>query len=664
MQSKAQARPDLEADSLVCHLGSPAYLSSLTRHNLASSAQWNSPIATREPTMNDSSLSHRNRIARLRDEMRATGVHAVLVPSCDPHVSEYLAPRWKGREWLSGFTGSAGSLVVTLDKAALFTDSRYWEQADAQLAGSGIELVRMAFSGSMDHLDWISRTLRQGEVLSVDGQVLSLIAAGTLRTALSRFGMQLRTDLDLVGDAWDNRPELPSERIYEQQPAFVAASRYEKLAQIRHAMAIAGATHHLISSTDDVAWILNLRGSDVQWNPVFAAHLLLDLVGGKLFISIKKVPREIMGRLSADGIQLLPYEDASAMLSALETRGKLMLDPRRVTLGLRQAVPVDVEVLEQVNPSTLAKSRKTDREARLIREAMAQDGAAMCAFYADFEASLARGDRWSELDVDTRLTAERRKRPGFVGPSFATIAGWMANGALPHYCATTDSFSWIEGDGLLLIDSGGQYLGGTTDITRVWPIGVISAEQKRDYTLVLKGMLALSRARFPQGTLSPMLDSIARAPLWAHGMDYAHGTGHGVGCFLNVHEGPQVISKVIADGSMAMQPGMVTSIEPGLYRKGRWGIRLENLVLNVPFGTPEKGAFGDMLAFETLTLCPIDTRCIESALLEPDEVDWLNSYHAKVRFTLMPLTEGAARDWLITRTEPIAPASVSTTTGR
>ena len=452
--------------------------------------------------MNTSSLS-RDRVARLREEMRATAVHAVLVPSCDPHVSEYLAPRWKGREWLSGFTGSAGSLVVTHDQAVLFTDSRYWEQADAQLAGSGIVLEKMASGASTEHLDWISCTLRQGDVLSVDGQVLSLVAAGALRTALSRCRMQLRTDLDLVGDAWEDRPELPSEPIYEQQPAFITASRSERLSRIRHAMAIAGATHHLISSTDDVAWILNLRGSDVPWNPVFTAHLLLDLMGGKLFIAGNKVPHDVAGRLSADGVQLFPYDEVRAVLSALPARGKLMLDPRRMTLGLRQAVPVDVEVLEQINPSTLMKSRKTEGEARLIRDAMAQDGAAMCAFYADFEASLARGERWSELDVDTRLSAERRKRPGFVGLSFPTIAGWMANGALPHYCATTQAFSWIEGDGLLLIDSGGQYLGGTTDITRVWPIGRVSAEQKRDYTLVLRACWPCLVRGFPAEYSAP-----------------------------------------------------------------------------------------------------------------------------------------------------------------
>ncbi|MCE4539201.1 aminopeptidase P family protein [Pelomonas sp. P7] len=595
----------------------------------------------------------RLRIDHLRDALAANDVHAVLVPSSDPHLSEYLPERWQGREWLSGFTGSVGSLVVTRDHAALFADSRYWAQAEAQLAGSGVQLEKMTSGASTQYMDWIARTLKPGEVLAVDGQVLGLALAKALGAALSRAGIQLRTDLDLVEQAWPGRPGLPKAPVYEHAAPHAVVARADKLARVRAAMASIGASHHLVSTVDDVAWLLNLRGSDVECNPVFIAHLLLDAQGGRLFVAEGKVPADVAARLAADGIQLAPYGEARAALGALPAGAKLLVDPRRVTLGLREAVPAGVEVVEQINPSTLLKSRKTPEEARFIREAMAQDGAAMCEFYAEFEASLARGERWSELDIDTRLSAQRRKRPGFVGLSFATIAGWMANGALPHYRATPESFAWIEGDGLLLIDSGGQYLGGTTDITRVWPIGEVSDRQRRDYTLVLKGTLALSRTRFPRGTPSPMLDSIARAPLWAHGLDYGHGTGHGVGYFLNVHEGPQSISKAVAEPAMAMEPGMVTSIEPGLYRPGLWGVRIENLVMNVAVETPEHNAFGEMLEFETLTLCPIDTRCIDASLLGADEIAWLDSYHATVRERLLPLVDGAARDWLLRRTEPL-----------
>jgi len=306
--------------------------------------------------------------------------------------------------------------------------------------------------------------------------------------------------------------------------------------------------------------------------------------------------------------------------------------------------------VEAINPSTLLKSRKTAEEAAFVREAMAQDGAAMCAFYAWFEAAMARGERITELTVDEVLSAERAKRPGFVGLSFPTIAGFNANGALPHYRATAESHAVIEGNGLLLIDSGGQYLGGTTDITRVWPVVQVSDEQRRDFTLVLKGTMQLSRARFPLGTLSPALDALARAPLWAESLEYGHGTGHGVGYFLNVHEGPQSISKAIPDAHMAMQPGMITSIEPGLYKPGRHGVRIENLVLNVPAPGSE---FGEFLEFETLTLCPIDTRCLDLRLLRADEIDWLNRYHATVRERLAPLVGGEALAWLVERTEAV-----------
>lgn len=596
----------------------------------------------------------RLRIERLRDALTAANVHAVFVPSADPHLSEYLPERWQGRQWLSGFTGSVGSLVVTRERAALFADSRYWSQAEAQLAGSGITLEKISSGASTQYIDWLAEQLLPGQVLAVDGQVLGLGLAKALRTALARKGITLRTDLDLLQSAWEGRPALPATPIYEHLRPQAAVSRVDKLARVRAAMAAVGASHHLVSTVDDLAWLLNLRGADVECNPVFIAHLLLDGQGGQLFIGEGKVPADVAQRLAADGIRIARYGQAAAALAALPAPARLLVDPRRVTLGLREAVAEGVAVVEQINPSTLLKSRKTAAEAGFIREAMAEDGAAMCEFYAEFEASMARGERWSELDVDTRLCAARARRSGFVGLSFSTIAGFNANGAQPHYRALPESFAQIEGDGLLLIDSGGQYLGGTTDITRVWPIGEVSAAQKRDYTLVLKGTIALSVARFPRGTLSPMLDSLARAPLWAQGLDYGHGTGHGVGYFLNVHEGPQSISKAIPDATMAMEPGMVTSIEPGLYRPGQWGVRIENLVLNIVVDTPEAGAFGEMLGFETLTLCPIDTRCIDPSLMRADEIAWLDTYHATVRERLQPRVDGAALAWLIERTAPLA----------
>jgi Xaa-Pro aminopeptidase len=364
-------------------------------------------------------------------------------------------------------------------------------------------------------------------------------------------------------------------------------------------------------------------------------------------------------RLAADGVKLADYASAGAALAALGAGSTLLVDPKRVTYGVRSCAGAGCSVLEAINPSTLLKSRKSAADAAHVRNAMAEDGAAMCHFYAWFEAALAAGETITELTIDEKLSAERARRPGFVGLSFSTIAGYNANGAQPHYRATAESFAVIQGpgapapDGLLLIDSGGQYLGGTTDITRVWPIGTVSAAMKRDYTLVLKGTMNLSRARFPKGTASPMLDALARAPLWQAGIEFGHGTGHGVGYFLNVHEGPQSISKAVPDAHMAMQPGMITSIEPGVYRPGQWGVRIENLVLNVPAATPEGHTFAEFLEFETLTLCPIDTRCLDRSLLRADEVEWLNDYHATVRARLRPLVTGDALAWLLLRTQAI-----------
>lgn len=596
------------------------------------------------------------RLAALRQALVRHDLAAVLVPSSDPHLSEYLPERWQGRAHFSGFTGSMGTLVVTRDRAAVFADSRYWTQAEAELAGTTVELVKIPTGAATHPIDWLTATLSPGQTLAVDAAVLGLAAAQMLAGALQRHGIGLRTDLDLMAEAWPERPGLPAAPVREHLAPHAAVPRAERLAAVRAGLARHRASHHLVSTVDDIAWITSLRGSDVDYNPVFLAHLLIGPQRATLFVAAGKVDEALAARLAADGIDLADYAEAAPALAALPAEAVLLVDPKRITLGLREAVPAVVQVVEAINPSTLAKSRKTPAEAAFIREAMEKDGAAMCRFYAWLEAALGR-EAISELTIDERMTAERAREDGFVSLSFPTIAGFNANGAMPHYRATPESFAEIStpdglvAEGLLLIDSGAQYLGGTTDITRVWPIGTPSDAQKADFTRVLKGTMALSRARFPAGTLSPHLDALARAPLWEAGLDFGHGTGHGVGYFLNVHEGPQSISRAMPDASMAMHPGMITSVEPGLYRDGRWGIRIENLVLNISIGAPDE--FGEYLAFETLTLCPIDSRCLKLSLLRADELQWLNDYHAEVRRRLAPRLDGAALDWLLRRTEPV-----------
>lgn len=589
------------------------------------------------------------RLAQVRQAMAAEGIDALLVPSADPHLSEYLPGYWQGRQWLSGFHGSVGTLVVTTDFAGLWVDSRYWEQAEHELAGSGIELMKL-LPGKPGALEWLGDHVESNGSVAVDGAVMALASARQLGDRLKARGARLVTDKDLLGQVWEGRPALPGNPVYQHLPPHATVSRAEKLAQLRQSMQAKGADWHFIATLDDIAWLFNLRGSDVPYNPVFVAFALFSQQQAVLFVGQDKLDDHMCQVLAVDGIEVRDYAEAGKALAAIPAGSRLLIDPARVTCGLLDNLPAGVELVEGLNPSTLSKSCKGDDDLVHIRQVMEQDGAALCEFFAWLEANLGR-ERVTELTVDEQLSAARARRPGFVSLSFSTIAAFNGNGAMPHYRATEQSHAVIEGDGLLLIDSGGQYLGGTTDITRMVPVGNPSLAQKRDCTRVLKGMIALSRATFPRGVLSPLLDAIARAPIWADQVDYGHGTGHGVGYFMNVHEGPQVIAYQAAPTPQtAMQVGMISSIEPGTYRPGQWGVRIENLVVNREVG---KSAFGDFLNFETLTLCPIDTRCLMPELLAREELDWLNSYHATVRERLAPLLKGDALAWLEARTAPL-----------
>jgi len=592
------------------------------------------------------------RLAALRQAMQRHGVAACLVPTADPHLSEYLPAHWAAREWLSGFTGSAGTLVVTASEADLWTDSRYFSQAEQQLAGSGISLKKQKVSHAPEHLQWLQQHLNEGGVLAVAGDSLSLAASRQIERLLGEAGASVRTDLDLPGEVWTDRPPLPKAAVFEHATGYPGATRADKLERLRTHLRRQEATHHLVSSLDDVAWLTNLRGSDVECNPVFLAHLLVETDGpATLFVDRSKLSDKLVAALRADGVHIADYATVADALGELGKGARLLFDPARVVCAVAGAIAADAARVEAANPSTAYKARKTESELEHIRDVMRRDGAALARAFRRLEERLAAGMAQTELDVDALLREERSAQPDFIGESFATIAGYQANGALPHYRATPEAHSPLQRKGLLLVDSGGQYAGGTTDITRVLALGETTAEQRRDATLVMKGLVALSRARFPKGASGPQLDALARAPLWASGLDYGHGTGHGVGYFLNVHEGPHAIRPPVPNGALVpLEPGMITSIEPGLYKPARHGIRHENLAVVVEADQTE---FGEFYAFETLTLCPFDRRALEPGLLNPEERAWLDDYHATVRAALAPLLEDADLAWLERHCAPL-----------
>lgn len=590
-------------------------------------------------------------LVKMRAAMKKAGVHACLIPSADPHLSEYLPDYWQIRGWLTTFTGSVGTVVVTQDFAGVWVDSRYWVQAENELAGTAFQLMKIGTAADQAHTQWLADHVPHQGVVAVDGRALSVAARDALQALFGPKGICLELNLDIPGQCWTDRPGLPAAPVRDLPLEFAGQGRAEKLERVRAMMREQGAQWHLISTLDDIAWLFNLRGSDVSYNPVFMSYALIGLETALLFVLPGKVDSSLARALASDGVEVRPYDSTAQVLAGIDAADSLMLDPVRTTCALFDQIRANK--LRVMNPSTFFKSQKTEFELKHVRRVMEQDGAALCAFFAWLEDVISRCDSQTlnELMIDERLIALRSQQEGFISRSFGTISAYNANGAMPHYRPTASAHAQICGNGLLLIDSGAQYLGGTTDITRVVPVGQPTQAMKDDYTAVLRAMIALSRLRFPRGIASPMIDAVARAPLWERLAEYGHGTGHGVGYYLNVHEGPQVISYRAAPAPhTAMQPGMITSNEPGLYRSGRWGIRIENLVCNQTAGESE---FGEFLQFETLTLCPIDTRCIQVEQLRQDEIDWLNNYHEEVRARLQSRVSGAALKWLLLRTEKL-----------
>ncbi|WP_270960983.1 aminopeptidase P family protein [Campylobacter upsaliensis] len=587
------------------------------------------------------------RVGKLREAMQEKGLDAYLVVSADPHLSEYLSDYYKVKDYLSGFQGSVGTLVFTQKEAYLWVDGRYWLQAQKQLEGSGVVLQKQDKENTFQN--WLKKNLKQGQILGSDFAVLNL----ALKKELEDFCTLKHCDL--IASLWDNRPSLPKAQIYAHEKAYCALSAKEKIALVRQKMCELGAENHLISSLDDIAYLTNLRGADVEYNPVFLSHLLIKQNETLLFVDEGKISSALKEELKSEGVLICAYESVIKELKSLENT-TLLIEPTRMTALLVEALNSSVKLVEEINPSTHLKAVKGAREISHIEDAMVEDGVALCRFFAWLEEALEQKQKINEVDIDTRITEFRAKSPFYISNSFATIAAFKGNGAFPHYKAERQNCLDIEGDGFLLIDSGGQYKNGTTDITRVVPVGVLCEEQIHDYTLVLKAHIAISRAIFPKNIAMPLLDAITRQPLWEEQLDYIHGTGHGVGYFLNVHEGPQVLSYFapVLEKTRAKE-GMLTSIEPGIYKAEKWGVRLENLVVNTKVENPKNSAYGEFLYFKPVTLCPFELSCIDVNLLDEKEKKWLNAYHQKVKEKLAPRLqdEPKALKWLETRTKAI-----------
>ncbi|MFW6387908.1 MAG: aminopeptidase P family protein [bacterium] len=672
---------------------------------------------------------HDERLRALREKMSEHGLSAWVAFDADPHGSEYVADRFRARSWLSGFHGSAGTLVVTHDTAGLWTDSRYFLEAESVLAGSEITLFKSGLTGTPAYPDWLAGQLGQSggiasgadggiasgadggiaseahggiasganggiaseadggsaseahggiaseadggiaseanggspgvssrPVVGIDAGCTSLAEFRRLERALSSAGVDVRASEDLVGAVWSDRPGFPDGEVYIQPLEFAGEDRAAKLRRVREHIRSRGAASLLLSSLDDIAWLTNLRGSDVAYNPVFLAFMLVSADSAFLFIDASRIHEETAEALSAAGIHLAEYSTLFEALASHFPDRPVLLSPEKTSVAVTQALPDTVRIIDERAVTTDMKAQKNETELSGVREAMRRDGRAMVRFLRRLEEQVPQGTL-TELSAARMLEQLRGEEAHFVGPSFPTISGFRGHGAIVHYSVDEDSDVPL-GEGMYLVDSGGQYRDGTTDITRTICFGPPPEGAVEDFTYVLKAHIALATIRFPEGTCGTQLDAVARDPMWRSGRDYGHGTGHGVGCFLNVHEGPQRIAT--RQSAVPLRTGMISSNEPGLYREGRYGIRIENLTNVV---VSEQAASERFFEFETLTLCPVDTRLVDTRLLSDAEIDWINSYHLRVREALSPLLSTDDRRWLEGRTEPLRRSSADAGTG-
>ena len=586
------------------------------------------------------------KLRMLRQQMKKKDINAYIIPHSDPHISEYIPDYWKMREWASGFNGSAGTFVVTMDNAALWTDSRYFIQAEQQLQGSGIELCKIGLPETPDILSWISMNLKKGAVIGFDGLVFSSNSARNYIDSFKKKGFSCNPNIDVVSKLWNDRPDLPCDKVFLHESDFAKISISEKLGAIRKALLVHDATAYLMCALDEICWTFNIRGSDISFNPVVLSYAIVDDDTATLFIDRNKVDSTLLEYLQNEGVDVKDYGKIFKHISKLNKKDTVVIDPAKTNFLVHSQIPEKVKVIETLGLATEIKARKYPSEIDGVKAAMVQDGVAMVEFLCWLETNVGKVDM-TELSVGEKLVEFRSKQQYFVSESFGSIVGYKEHGAIVHYSASPETSYKIEKDGFLLVDSGGQYLNGTTDITRTVHLSTPTQEEKVDYTLVLKGMIRLAMAKFPAGTRGSQLDTLARMALWSYNINYGHGTGHGVGYFLNVHEGPQQIRP---DNHLPIEVGMLMSNEPGLYRAGKHGIRIENLIVCVD---DETNGFGRFLKFETLTLCPIDTKAIDVDMLWADEKEWLNSYHSLVFERLSPYLDTEHKSWLQEKTRPI-----------
>ena len=574
----------------------------------------------------------------LRDLMRSKHIDAVIIPGTDPHQSEYPSEHWKFRDYVSGFTGSNGTAVVTLDDAGLWTDSRYFLQAAEQLEGSGFTLRKENIPGEPTVLEWLGEVLDEDAVVGVDGRLFSLIEANRIEMFCAQNGFMFAPDFRAAEAIWTDRPARPMNPAFVHDEALAGEDVDSKISRVVDALDAADADGLLITALDEIAWLLNLRGSDVDYTPVVIAFAYVSEDERVLFIDSEKVTSEVKDHLKKYRVKIKDYDDIEKFLGKISSTATVMVDPNRVSDALGQAMICNKTYM--ASPVIALKGVKNESQIAGFRQAMLYDGAAMVRMMMWLEQNVANGI--TEMDVDRRLQQERAAYASNRGDSFHMIAGYKDHGAIVHYEATDESAYTLAPDGLLLIDTGGQYLEGTTDITRTISLGNPTAAEKHDYTLILKGHLALARAVFPKGTMGVQLDVLARGPLWNEGMTYLHGTGHGVGHFLGCHEGPQSIR--MEANPTPLELGMVTSNEPGIYKTGEYGIRTENLLLCVPACSNEE--WGEFYKFESLTLFPYDTTLMDMDMLSREEVKQINDYHAMVCERLRPLLSADEAQWL------------------